>query len=122
MARMMGSVYLITMITTVCLGLILIMIPLRPLGWCVQSAHDKLKAYFLWNFVIRLVFEACLELTFAVIINLAFVFSGESPIGNWLEAYDRGIAFLMALAVVLLPLFILWFYCKNFEKMDDPEF
>jgi len=96
------------------------MIPLRPLGWCVKSVHDKLKALFLWNFVIRLVFETCLMLSFALIINLALV--GHSKIENWLEAYDRGLAYLLALAMVLLPLFILWFYCKNFGKMGDTKF
>jgi len=118
----MGSVYIIMMITIVFLLVILLMIPLRPLGWCVRSVHDRLKAFFLWNFVIRLVFEACLELTFAVIIDLPFAWKGIREVENWLEGFDFALAMVLTVVVVLLPFFILYFYCKNFEKLGDEKF
>jgi len=121
LSRVMGSVYIIMLITIVALALIVVLIPCRSTCQVMLKFHDKLKGYFLWNFVIRLIFEACLELSISVIINLHFTHDIKAS-STWIEAFDYVLAIFMAVCLVSMPVFILVFYCRNFERLEDSEF
>jgi len=72
--------------------------------------------------VIRLIFETCLEFSIAVIISLPFAIKKIRNSENWLEAFDYGLVIFLAGTVLLLPLFIIFFYCLNYEKMGTEKF
>ena len=65
----MGSVYIFILLTTLGLiGMLLLKLFSSKVSWAGKP-YKKLKELFLWNYVIRLVFEACIELTFVMILN-----------------------------------------------------
>ena len=66
----------------------------------------------LWNFIIRLVMETTIELSFAVLLNLKYGSSDSKLTG---AVVNYGSAILFALILVVAPTLILYFYCKNFE-------
>ena len=69
MGSIMGTIYIIMIGTTFALMLLIMMIPLKGKFETANKIHDKLSHALLWNFLIRLVFEACIELTFVMILN-----------------------------------------------------
>jgi hypothetical protein len=78
MAFPMGSIYLIIIFNVVVLLILLLMKPLRRCCLDSQGAvhrgkcNKKLKKLIFWNGIIRLCLEACLELTFCVLLNAPF--------------------------------------------------
>ena len=68
-SNIMGSIYIFMLATIVGLFSILVFSVFR-FGRRFQT---KLENFFLWNWVIRLFMEACLELSFAVILNWPFI-------------------------------------------------
>lgn len=116
MAPSMGSVY-IFMLGTV-FGLILIVI-LQPIKGChprLEKIQNWLKTFFLWNWVIRLILEAALELSFVVILQYDFL-SNLKNAGGFFEGVDYLMTYLVIFGLIFLPCFILVFYCKNFDKL-----
>jgi len=57
-------------ITLFALFFILIGIILRRLSVRCAGYHDRLMKFFLWNWCIRLIFEASLELSFCIGLNI----------------------------------------------------
>ena len=69
MGRIMGSVYIIIMLTTLALILMLCLAPIKSKVNRASSMYNYLRKALLWNYLIRLVFEACIELTFVMILS-----------------------------------------------------
>lgn len=72
----------------------------------------------MWNWCIRLVLEAALELSFSVFLNLQY---GKFD-DNWAEQMNMYFSIFFAVCLVFGPAMILIFYCKNFDRLDDEEF
>ena len=60
-----------------------------------------------------------MEMTFAIFFNLRYGTCNFKVIGSWVN-YIYAVIF--AAAIVIMPFFILIFYCKNFHKLKDKEF
>ena len=115
----LGSVYILALI--IGFGLILSVL----LSCCTRFTfarwlHTKIKNALYWNFVIRFILEAALEISFCAYFNFYY---GEFKIrifGSWFNYVSMGI---MTSCLVLLPFFILDFYlATNFYKIDSEDF
>ena len=117
----MGSVYIFILLTTLGLiGMLLLKLFSAKLSWAGKP-YDKLKEIFLWNYIIRLVFEACIELTFVMILNTspqARIFESS----NFLEFMDYMYTILFNILICIGPIFIVVFYNMNYAKWETDEF
>lgn len=113
----LGSVFVIVLITSF---LLLLSILLTP---CRFERAQNFKAYIdrklKWNFVIRLVIEAYLELAFSVYFNLKYTGCNFNYIGSWVNYF---FACLFAALIVAAPFFILGFYHYHFIAFSEEEF
>ena len=84
--------------------------------------QQKLKRWLCWNFILRLLLQASLEISFAVLLNIPFLenmFISTSII----EFTDYLMTVLLALCLVAMPFGIVLFYgLLNFNKLDTPSF
>jgi hypothetical protein len=72
MSNNMGSMFVYYVVTIIACILIVIGFLLRRLHPYIAKKHTDLRNYFLWNFIIRLIFEATMELSFCVILAMKF--------------------------------------------------
>jgi hypothetical protein len=130
----MGSMFCYFVTTIVCL---LIMVGLGILAYlakklncrcgpfkirCFQYRYEKFKKFFLWNYIIRLIFEATMELSFCVLLNLKFGgldSPGDLLAGEW---FSIGCAIFLGLCVLASPIVIWVFYNRHFDKLHEEEF
>ena len=117
----MGSVYIFIILTT--LGLI-VMVVLKifkanlPIA---EKPYTKLRKMFLWNYIIRLVFDACIELTLVMILNRmpgSMIFKSH----NFLEFMDFAYTILFNILICIGPIFIIIFYNLNFDHWSSDAF
>ena len=75
-----------------------------------------LENYLLWNFIIRLFIEMSMLLAFCCLLTMKYA----ELIGfmGWLNVIS---AWLFMGAVVVMPFFVLFFYLKNFERMNSED-
>ena len=74
----------------------------------------------MWNWVIRLLFENVLELSFAVALNLKYSNPNKYA---WAALLDYTLSCGIGVLIILLPIFILVFYYYHFDKLEgDKEF
>lgn len=85
----------------------------------VQHFNEILKKKMLWNFVIRLVIEAYLELAFSVYFNLKYTSCDFNYFGSWNNYF---FALMLGFLLVASPFFILGFYHWNFTRFSDEDF
>jgi hypothetical protein len=114
----LGSIFIFFLITVTGLLLILIFrLSTKCCKCCIccGKAHKKLADFFLWNWCIRLVFEATMEFTFACYLNIRFFDSWEET--PWGGKVDYVLAIFFAVLVILAPFAIMYFYCKNLDKL-----
>ena len=116
-SNIMGSIYIFMLATIIGLFLILLFSVFR-FG---RRFQKKLENFFLWNWVIRLVMEACLELSFAIILNWPFL-PYMTTATTFFQTIDYLITIIVAILLGALPLFIVVFYCGNFRKLGDEDF
>jgi len=123
MSRNLGSVYILFIISFGILVLTFFFWMFSKCCGCSERAFKKLDGKFAWNFYIRLVLEASLELSFSCIINLKYgnVFKyPESPtIGS---IFNFVVAIIFSVLVLASPLVILIAYNYHFLKLNVPEF
>ena len=72
----------------------------------------------MWNFCIRLVFEAALELTYSCILNLNYGGWHDRP---WGAKLNFAFACAFALILLLSPIALSLFYCLNFDRIQTDE-
>ena len=117
----MGSVFLIIILTIIGLIITLVTIPCNKFG-CCKRFNGWLKKKLQWNWVIRILLESTLELGFSLILMIQFTRPAHLE-QKYLGSYiNYGIGILLALSLLLLPCFILLFYCKYFDLLDKDEF
>jgi hypothetical protein len=125
----MGSVYVITFFTVLILivsGTFEIitrcfdwLCPVTCGGTRLHRINDTIKEKLLWNFVIRLILEGALDIAFAAYINLVYGEFNIHLFGSWVNYVS---AYILGGAVILLPVWILWFYLRNYEHLENEEF
>jgi len=113
----MGSIYIFMLVTIFGLFMILVLSVFR-FG---KRWQRKLRNFFCWNWVIRLVMEACLELSFAVILNWPFI-PQVTTATTFMQTLDYILTIVVAILLGALPLFIIVFYCWNFRKLGNEDF
>jgi hypothetical protein len=69
----MGSIYIFMLLTIIGLILIVLLSVISKSVKIAQKAQSFLINFLCWNWVIRLIIQACLELSFAVILNKPFI-------------------------------------------------
>ena len=114
----MGSMYLIMLTTISCLILIGLFTPLKHVK-VVSKARNYLINFFCWNFVIRLLVEATLELTITILLNKDFMTIHTS---GFFEPVDYLMSVLTSVLLILMITMSVYFYWYNRSKLDDPVF
>lgn len=79
----------------------------------------KLNAALFWNGLLRLFMEAYLEFSLAVILNLWYI---EFDHENGAVLYQSICTLLYAIILFGLPVFVVKFYKRNLDKLDETEF
>jgi len=123
MSRNLGSVYVIFVISFVILVFTFLFWVFSKCCGCSERAFKKLETKFLWNYYIRLVLEASLELSFCCIINIKYgnVFRyPETPTAG--SVVNFVVAVFFTVVVLVSPLVILIAYNYHFLKLAEPEF
>lgn len=117
MSNNLGSVFVFMLITALAL---LTWVILRPFscGLAIRI-RDKIKQKLMWNFVIRLVIETFLELSFSCYFNLRYANCDFAYVGSWVNYF---FAVLFTAMLVAAPFFIIGFYLKYFDSFTDEEF
>ena len=85
---------------------------------------QKLQNFFLkhdlvWGAVIRTLLEASLELFFACSLSLRYLLQHWDDTRTQDETVSFSEAFSLWVVLILMPVWILVFYCKNFDRMKD---
>ena len=86
---------------------------------CSGKVFEKLYGFICWNWCIRLILEAAMELSFCVIMNLYY---GSYTGGTWAMKFNYIVSIFFGAILVLSPVFIFGFYGWNFHKLADEEF
>jgi len=119
----MGSIYVIILVTIVGLLLIVLLTPCTrntTEGYAYRF-REWLKSKFLMNFIIMLILESTLELSFTCMLNYKYV-PELARATTFFQVMDYLITAVVIVLVLGLPFFILIFYCKNFDRLKDEEF
>ena len=111
MGNVMGSIYIFMLATILGLFLIMILSVTR-----FRKAQQKLENFLLWNWIIRLIIAASLELSFAILLNWPFMENITKP-KSFLEFLDYAMTIFVTFLLLALPIFILFFYTKYFHKL-----
>jgi hypothetical protein len=117
MSNNLGSVFVIMVVTALLLLLSLCLTPCKHEK--VQSLNGWIKKNIMWNFVIRLIVEAYLELTFSVYFNFKYASCNFNYFGSILNYF---FAILFACLLIITPFFIIFFYNWHFYKFTDEVF
>jgi hypothetical protein len=125
----LGSVFVIMIFTCVALVVIAILELVERLDKClaperaqscfIARLNTKIKEQILWNFVIRLLLEGTLETAFCVFFNLQYGEFDTSIFGAWFNYF---FSCLLGVTLVLLPIWIVVFYLKNFDQLEKEDF
>jgi len=80
-----------------------------------------MKKSLMWSFVIRLIMETALELSFCCFLNAPYFYRLTSA-GGFFEFMDYFMTALIGVLIVAMPFWIAVFYNYNFEHLGDEEF
>ena len=102
MSRIMGSVYIFILLTTLALFLMLFLSIFKSKVARVNTIYEYLNEALLWNYLIRLVFECCIELTFVLIFN-GISFTNIFGSRNFLEFLDYAYTLIFSFCIIFCP-------------------
>ena len=71
-AEVMGSIFVFQVLTAIALIFIAVGYFFRNCSDAFHKIYSTFKAFFMWNWCIRLVLEATMELSFCIILNIRF--------------------------------------------------
>ena len=114
----MGSQYLFLLLTFAGLLMIGLTLPFRSRSCCGKT-NTWLQKKLLWNWIIRFLLESVLELGFGLI--LMFRYGVKDKQAPW-TIVDLTIGIIISIFLFSLPGFILCFYAKYYDKLEDDEF
>ena len=114
----LGSVYVFAFLTSV----VLILSGFLELCTCDQQItqlNGSIKKRLHWNFVIRLLIEAAMEIAFGCYLNFKY---GHFNVKLFGAVFNYISTIVLGGALLILPFFILIFYSYNFYRLADEEF
>lgn len=114
----LGSVYVFAFITALVLTISFILELCSYDPW-FRNLNLWIKKKLHWNFVIRLLIEAAMEISFGTYLQIKYGEFNFKLFGSWFNFVST--AFLGG-SLVLLPIFIVIFYNHNFHKLENEEF
>lgn len=120
MAVTMGSIYIFMLVTVVGFILMPFTTLLRRLHPRIAKFDHQLKAFFLWNWCIRLILEAALELSFTCMLNWYFLGNIANPKTTF-EMIDYSITIIVTISLIALPFFIAIFYNVYWAKVEEGD-
>jgi hypothetical protein len=120
MAYSMGSMYIIMLVNFVQLILYVIILPLRKYAR-INKCRKKIKKDIMWNFVIRLIMETALELSFCCFLNFPY-FYRIANFEGFFEILDYFMTIVISLMIAIMPFWIAIFYIRNFEDWGTEKF
>jgi hypothetical protein len=116
----MGSVFLAFFVTTIGIFLIVLGSFMQSfLPAALKKAWNWLKKVLLWNFCIRLIMEASIESIICTNLSLNF---GSYFCVPWGAKVNHAYAHFFLIVFALFPFFVIFHYCRNFKKLEDPAF
>ena len=121
MGSIMGTIYIMIIVTTIALLVMIMLIPLKSKFETANKMYARLSDFLLWNFLIRLVFEACIELTFVMILNND-AYTRVTDETSLLDKMDYMYTLLFNFGICALPIFIIVFYNWKFDRWEDEDF
>ena len=92
---------------------------LAPLICCsikIRSIRDWLDKKFKWNWTIRLLLEGTMEVSFCTVLTINYV--NRESFGGY---FNLVWAYMLLVAIMVLPIFIQFFFQSNFKRMSDPD-
>ena len=92
---------------------------LAPLVCCsikIRAIRGWLDKKFKWNWTIRLLLEGTMEVSFCTVLTIAYV--NRSSFGGY---FNLIWAYMLFIAIMVLPIFIQFFFQTNFKRMSNPD-
>jgi len=86
----------------------------------IHRIFAKVMDNLFYGVLLRFIFEGYLEIAIAVCISLIKI-EWSLELGSAV-LYCNFFTILMTLGLILLPIYILFYYTANIEKMDDEKF
>lgn len=125
----LGSLYLVLLFMILQVILLPILRPLKAISPRFSRWHSSVSKTLFWNGFLRLILEAALDFSIAMLINLNAIYELNSR-GNtdwwlphlpffWLNYLTVGFA---ALALFVGPIFLLIFYTCRYKSWTDDKF
>ena len=108
-------------LTTLGLFLMIFFLAIKNSFSSTKKIYNMLYKALLWNYIIRLVFEACIELTFVMILNTNLTDRIQES-SNLLELMDYVYTMLFNALICLSPPFIIIFYNYHFDSWEADVF
>ena len=118
MSDTLGSLFIIILLTAIALLVTALLLPFKRIR-CCKKVNGKLKGWLHWNFVIRLIIESSMDLTFTCYFNLKYANFSVHHYGSFINFIA---AILLGGLLIASPFFILVFYGLNFSKVHDEKF
>jgi hypothetical protein len=105
-------------------GQLIFIVLLRPFRKChhrIFKYRERLKRGLMWNFLVRLLMETALELSFCCFLNAPY-FYRVTKVGGFFEGIDYFMTAIIGVLIAIMPFWVAIFYNINFEKMGDLKF
>ena len=93
---------------------------LAPESKFANAMYGKMDRALFWGGQILYVQEAYLDILISVLINIIY-FSGE-PAFSWEVVFSGFVTLILAIAVVVLPIFLCVYIIPNYDKLQDAEY
>jgi hypothetical protein len=114
MAPVMGSVFMLILFTLLQFFLLLVTRPIRGCHPRFTRLWVRSKEDLMWNFTLRLIMQAALELSFSCLLNFPYLYRLKSAAG-FFEATDYLVTALVGACIVIMPIWIAIFYNVKFD-------
>jgi hypothetical protein len=116
MAPIMGSMYLIMLFNLSQLVFIYLIRPFRKCHHRIFKFRVRMKNGIMWNFIIRVLMETALELSFCCFLNAPYFYK-VTTVKGFFEGIDYFMTALIGVMIVAMPFWVAFFYNKNFDKL-----
>lgn len=120
----LGTMFLIFMITLAMPALLFCSKPCINGRASLRKKHAKCNKSFKGNVFIRFFLESCLDIAICGNLNLIYIWQNDIGL-KWGTVFEfvNNVAFIiMCIAIAIMPIWTLVFYCRNFRKWQEEEF
>jgi hypothetical protein len=118
MAPSMGSLYIVMVYNLGQFIFLFLTYPFRKSHHRLFKYRLRIKEGLMWNFVIRLLMETALELSFCCFLNFPYFYK-IPEVSGFFEGLDYFMTILIGIMILVFPFFVAIFYNYNYEKMGE---